>query len=72
MEWVPYVVVIGDDEVAKETLTVTIRSLSKPNKPFKQEISSEDLAVMVTRDLAGRPWRPLYTPRLLSKKARYI
>jgi threonyl-tRNA synthetase len=72
MEWVPYVVVIGDDEVAKGTLTVTIRSRSKPNKPFKQEISAEDLALLITQDLAGRPWRPLYTPRFLSKKARYI
>ena len=32
----------------------------------------ESLSAAVKKEIAGKPFRPLYTPRLLSKKARYI
>ncbi|MEN6610299.1 MAG: threonine--tRNA ligase [Methanoregulaceae archaeon] len=72
MDWVPYVVVIGDSEMESKKLTVTIRRESQPNKPFKAEMSTADLKARLTRDMGGRPFRPLYTPRKLSMKARYI
>jgi len=72
MDWVPYVVVIGDEEVAGKKLTVTIRKKSQPNKPHKEEMTAETLVGSVKKDTEGMPFRPLYTPRRLSKKARYI
>ena len=38
MDWVPYVIVIGDDEMASKNLTVTIRRKSEPNKPHKEQL----------------------------------
>jgi threonyl-tRNA synthetase len=72
MDWVPYVIVVGDDEVASGKLTVTIRKKSQPNKPFKVQMTTDALIEAVHENTEGMPFRPLYTPRKLSKKARYI
>jgi threonyl-tRNA synthetase len=72
MDWVPYVVVVGDAEMKDGTLTVTIRSASKPNKPHKETMSEDALVARVKKETAGMPFRPMYTPVKLSKKARYI
>jgi len=39
MDWVPFVIVVGDEEVASRKLTVTIRRKSQPNKPFKEQLT---------------------------------
>jgi threonyl-tRNA synthetase len=72
MDWVPYVIVIGDEEVAGKKLTVTIRKKSQPKKPYKEQLTTEELIPAIRQGLQGMPFRPLYTPRRLSKKARYI
>ncbi|MFA5269572.1 MAG: His/Gly/Thr/Pro-type tRNA ligase C-terminal domain-containing protein, partial [Methanoregula sp.] len=72
MDWVPYVIVVGDEEVASKNLTVTVRKKSQPNKPFKEQMTPEGLIAAVRKDVEGKPFRPLYTPRKLSMKARYI
>jgi threonyl-tRNA synthetase len=72
MDWVPYVIVVGDEEVASKNLTVTIRKKSAPNKPFKEQMTVGTLIEAVKKDTGGKPFRPLYTPRKLSMKARYI
>jgi threonyl-tRNA synthetase len=72
MDWVPYVVVVGDEEIANKKLTVTIRKKSQPNKPFKEQMTTDALIATARKETGGMPFRPLYTPRLLSKKARYI
>jgi threonyl-tRNA synthetase len=72
MDWVPYVVVVGDEEVASNKLTVTVRKKSQPNKPFKEQLTTDALIAAVQNDNEGKPFRPLYTPRKLSMKARYI
>ncbi len=72
MEWIPYVVVIGDAEIDTGKLTVTVRAKSKSNKPYKESLDVAELAGAVRADTSGKPYRPLYTPRQLSKKARYI
>jgi threonyl-tRNA synthetase len=72
MDWVPYVIVVGDEEVASKKLTVTVRKKSQPNKPFKEQMTVEGLIAAVRKDVEGKPFRPLYTPRKLSMKARYI
>ncbi|KUG05651.1 threonyl-trna synthetase [hydrocarbon metagenome] len=72
MDWVPYVVVIGDAEMQKGILTVTIREKSKPDRPHKETMTEDVLIEVIQEENAGMPYRPLYTPVLLSKKARYI
>jgi threonyl-tRNA synthetase len=72
MDWVPYVVVIGDAEMESGKLTVTIRRESQPNKPHKEELNVDGLKIRIAKDLEGKPFRPLYTPKKLSMKARYI
>ncbi|MDD1704034.1 MAG: threonine--tRNA ligase [Methanoregula sp.] len=72
MDWVPYVIVVGDDECASKNLTVTIRKRSQPNKPHKESLSTEALIALVHKETEDMPFRPLYTPRKMSRKARYI
>jgi len=72
MDWVPYTVVIGDHEVEKQILTVTIRKYSSVKTLFKQEMTIDNLSHMVKEELKGMPFRPLYTPSKLSNKAQYI
>jgi threonyl-tRNA synthetase len=72
MDWVPYVIVVGDEEVASKNLTVTIRKKSQPNKPHKEQMTTDAVIAAVKKDTEGKPFRPLYTPRKLSMKARYI
>jgi threonyl-tRNA synthetase len=71
-DWVPYVAVVGDREVEKNALTVTVRKLSGPKTPHKEEMDADTLAARVLKELEGKPRRPLYTPMKLSKKAHYI
>ncbi|MDP3563050.1 MAG: threonine--tRNA ligase [Methanoregula sp.] len=72
MDWVPYVIVVGDEEVASKMLTVTVRKKSQPNKQFKEQLTIEALIAAVKKDTEDKPFRPLYTSRKLSLKARYI
>ena len=72
MDWVPYVIVVGDEEVASKKLTVTIRKKSQPNKPHKEQLTADALIAAVRKEVEGKPFRPLYTPKKLSLKARYI
>ena len=72
MDWVPYVIVVGDAEVESGKLTVTIRKESHKDKPHKVTLSEQEVIAVIRQDIGGMPFRPLYTPRKLSKKARYI
>ncbi|MCC7555560.1 MAG: threonine--tRNA ligase [Methanoculleus marisnigri] len=72
MDWVPYVAVIGDQEAETGRLMVTIRKLSEKKKPFKESMTESELVQAVKIETAGKPFRPLYTPRLLSRKPRFI
>jgi threonyl-tRNA synthetase len=72
MDWVPFVAVIGDAEKDSGTLAVTVRAKSKPNKPHKETMTEDVLIDEVKEETAGMPFRPLYTPALLSRKARFI
>jgi threonyl-tRNA synthetase len=46
--------------------------MSQPNKPFKEQVTVESPIASVKKDAAGKPFRPLYTPRELPMKERYI
>ncbi|MCX6699965.1 MAG: threonine--tRNA ligase [Methanomicrobiales archaeon] len=72
MDWVPYVIVVGDAEVESGKLTVTIRKESAKDKPHKVTLTEPEVIDVIRQDIGSMPYRPLYTPRKLSKKARYI
>ena len=72
MDWVPYVVVIGDSEAESGNLTVTVRMKSEPNKPYKITSTPDQLIQTIQEEIGMMPFRPLYTQKLLSKNPRYI
>lgn len=72
MDWVPYVAVIGDQEAETGRLMVTIRKLSEKKKPYKEMMTESELVQAVKIETAGKPFRPPYTPKLLSRKPRFI
>ncbi|MDV0447100.1 hypothetical protein MsAg5_09740 [Methanosarcinaceae archaeon Ag5] len=70
-EWVPYTVVIGDKEADTGVLTVTVRSKSEPEKPYKMEMTVDELNKMIEDETAGMPYRALPLPKYLSKRAKF-
>ncbi|VVB70552.1 Threonine--tRNA ligase [uncultured archaeon] len=71
-EWVPYVVVIGDEEMASGELTVTIRAESLPKSAAKAKMSPEDLHSRIQEETKGKPWRRLALPQKLSERPKFI
>ncbi len=71
-EWIPYVAVIGDKEVDNGTITVTIRSESRPNKPVKLEMSAKDLNDRIMPEIEGLPYRGLPLSKLVSMRPKFI
>jgi len=72
MEWVPYIVVLGDQEISLGDLTVTLRRLSTPTKLHREKMKEAALVAKVKEETTGKPFRPLYTSRLLSMRPRFI
>jgi len=71
-EWVPYVVVIGDEELASGQLTVTVRAQSTPKSAAKVGMSVEELRKRISSETAGKPWRRLPLPVKLSERPKFI
>ena len=71
-EWVPYVAVIGDEELTTGSLTVTVRADSSPKSPAKVKMSVEDLRTRISEETAGKPWRRLALPIKLSERPKFI
>ncbi len=65
-EWIPYVVVIGDEEMKKDKLSVNIRSENKG------EMDTHQLIKHVVNRTAGMPNRPLSQPRNLSSRPKFV
>jgi threonyl-tRNA synthetase len=71
-EWIPYVVVIGDEELESGKLSVTIRAESTPKSPAKSKMTVEYLRRRVTAETAGKPWRRLPLPMKLTERPKFI
>jgi hypothetical protein len=51
---IPYVVVVNDEDVASNKPTVMVRKKSQPNKPFKEQMTTDVLiALLCGRMLRG-------------------
>ncbi|MDD4161585.1 MAG: His/Gly/Thr/Pro-type tRNA ligase C-terminal domain-containing protein, partial [Methanothrix sp.] len=71
-EWIPYVVVIGDEELESGKLSVTIRADSTPKSPAKSKMTVEYLRRRVSSETAGKPWRRLPMALKLSERPKFI
>ncbi len=66
-EWINYVVVIGEKELASDFVPVRDRKAGKQIRNLKlQELIDE-----ITQSTAGKPFKPLALPRLLSKRPQF-
>ena len=70
-EWIPYVAVVGDKEVAGKTLSVTIRADSSGKKQ-KEELDVFALKRRIEEAVKGKPFRTLPLSRRLSARARFV
>ena len=65
-EWIPYIAVVGEREVRDGALNVRVRATSE-----QRTMSAEALREEVVRQTAGRPFRPLPLPKLLSRRPTF-
>ena len=66
-EWIPYIVVIGEREVAKRMLNVRIR-----RKNIQKNMAVNELIELLENEVDGYPRKPRYFPKLLSKRPGFI
>ena len=70
-DWVPYVAVVGDKEVEKETLSVTIRADSSMKKQKVEEMNVSELKERIEAGIKDRPFRQLPLSYKLSERAKF-
>ncbi len=71
-DWIPYVVVVGDEEVLGGNLSVTVRSESAPNKPANVRMSIEELNERISKEVAGFPFKRHPLSVKLSARPRFV
>lgn len=70
MEWIPYIVVIGEKEIKLDALTVRKREALK--HPKIAEMKLGELENEIRAETKGKPFRPLTLSRNLSKRPRFF
>jgi threonyl-tRNA synthetase len=65
-EWVPYVVVIGDNELEEGIFNVSIRETGE-----KVDMAREELLNTIKESIQGMPFRSLPLPLLLSRRVNF-
>jgi threonyl-tRNA synthetase len=66
-EWINYILVIGEKELSSDVLPVRDRNAGKQIRKMKlQELINE-----ITEKTAGKPFKPLSLPKLLSKRPQF-
>jgi threonyl-tRNA synthetase len=63
-EWIPYIAVIGDKEIESGKLNITMRATGE-----KKQLSSDEIAEIIEKDNAGKPFEKLSLPRMMSRRA---
>ncbi len=66
-EWVPYIMVVGENEKDAGKIPVRIRSTGK-----QEDMSIEEIRAMVAKDCEGMPFEILPVPRMLSKRPKFV
>ena len=65
-EWIPYIAVIGEKEVAEGTLSVRMRDGSQ------RTMKTAELADEIALKTKGMPFRPVNFPRLLTRRPIFV
>jgi len=72
MEWIPYIVVIGQREVESRVLSVRDRRISGAGRGGEiRKMSLEELVSEIKDLTRGKPFKPLSLPMRLSKRPRF-
>ncbi len=71
-KWIPYIIVVGDTEVKASKLPVVIRKESSLKVDKKVEMSIKELISDIKNKTKGLPFRPMYMPRLVSKRLVFV
>ncbi|VVB95786.1 Threonine--tRNA ligase [uncultured archaeon] len=71
-EWIPYVAVVGDEEVAGGNLTVTVRSESSPNKPSNIKMTTVELNKRISDEVSGFPFKRHPLSVKLSARPKFV
>jgi threonyl-tRNA synthetase len=66
-EWIPYIAVVGEKEVESGNLSVRVRE----EKGKQTNMSTDELVAKVAEKTAGKPFKPLPLPRLISKRPQF-
>lgn len=69
--WIPYIVVIGDEEVRGGFYSVTPREGHRIGEEPTLRMSREELLAELERKQGGMPRRPMYVPRELSLRPTF-
>lgn len=67
MEWVPFIVVLGEKELSSGKLAVRFREDGKVREMLKGELVQK-----IKEATRGFPFRPLALPRLLTKRPKFV
>lgn len=65
-EWIPYIFVVGDNEVESDNLSVTVRVTGE-----KVDMTVDELIEAVKEDTKGMPFRGLPLPKDISKRINF-
>ncbi|MEE3419343.1 MAG: His/Gly/Thr/Pro-type tRNA ligase C-terminal domain-containing protein, partial [Methanosphaera sp.] len=65
-EWIPYTIVVGDNEVENDSITINRRM-----DDTKEEVSVEQLADEIHELSKGLPFRKLPLPYKVSKRVKF-
>jgi threonyl-tRNA synthetase len=66
MEWVPYIIVVGQKELESEVLPVRDRATGKMRRLKLKELLAE-----TEKTVSDKPFRPLALPKYLSKRPQF-
>jgi len=67
MEWIPYIVVLGEREVGAEKVPVRVRSDGEIRKMAVRELVAE-----IRRQVKGKPYRPLPLPMRVQRRPKFV
>jgi threonyl-tRNA synthetase len=66
MEWIPYIIVVGQREIDSGVLAVRDRKTGELRKLKLKELTTE-----VEKTVKGKPFKPLPLPKLVSKRPQF-
>jgi threonyl-tRNA synthetase len=70
-EWIPYIAVVGEEEVREGFLTVTVRAKSTQKEQKKVKMKVEELVERIKKECEGKPFKPLTLPMMLSARPSF-